>query len=173
MFFQILRHTPYWVWLVLAMLLWRGALLMRPRQVPRSRVAILPALFVLLSAAGVVAGFGLQPQALICWGAGLVLAAFETHRAGPPRGAQYLAERRSYQMPGSGVPLLLIVLAFSAKYSVGIELALHPALRNAPMFAAAVCAAYGAISGVFLGRALRLRALHGPIPVAAEGSAMR
>lgn len=156
MFVEIVRHTPSWVWLLLATLLWRGYGMTRPQQVTQSRAAMLPALFTAMSLGGVISTFGAQPGALLCWAGGLVLSAYEVQRHGVPKGAVYLAQSRSYALPGSWVPLLLIVLIFMVKYGVGIQLALHGELRQAELFVLAVSTAYGALSGVFLGRALRL-----------------
>ena len=156
MLIQILLHTPSWVWLLLALLLWRGYTMTRPQQVPQSRVAILPLLFAALSLVGVISTFGAQPGALLCWASGMALSAYEIQRRGAPVGAVYRAHSRSYELPGSWVPLLLIALIFLVKYSVGAQLALHPQLREARLPALTASAIYGALSGVFLGRALRL-----------------
>ncbi|MFI4981263.1 MAG: DUF6622 family protein [Nevskiales bacterium] len=156
MFVEIVRHTPSWVWLLLAVLLWRGHAMTRPQQVTQSRAAVLPALFAALSLGGVISTFGAQPGALLCWASGLVLSAYEVQRHGAPKGAVYRPHLRGYALPGSWVPLLLIVLIFAVKYGVGIQLALHGELRQVELFVLAVSTAYGALSGVFLGRALRL-----------------
>lgn len=156
MLIEIVRHTPSWVWLLLAVLLWRGYGMTRPQQVTQTRAAMLPALFTALSLSGVISTFGAQPGALLCWAGGLVLSAYEVQRHGAPKGAVYLAQSRRYALPGSWVPLLLIVLIFVVKYGVGIQLALHGELRQVELFLLAVSTAYGALSGMFLGRALRL-----------------
>lgn len=156
MLLEIVRHTPSWVWLLLAALLWRGYGMTRPQQVTHSRMAMLPVLFTALSFGGVISTFGAQPGALLCWAGGLFLSGYEVQRRGAPKGAAYLAQSRRYALPGSWVPLLLIVLIFAVKYGVGIQLALHGELRQVELFVLAVSTAYGALSGVFLGRALRL-----------------
>jgi hypothetical protein len=153
---QILLHTPSWVWLVLALALWRGYALTKPQRVGQWRIAILPSLFATLSLAGVVSSFGAQADALLCWGCGMALSAFATQRQGAAKGALYRPDTRSYELPGSRVPLLLVVLIFLVKYGVGVQLALHPRLHDDARFAAAARAAYGVLSGVFLGRALCL-----------------
>lgn len=156
MLIEIVRHTPYWVWLVLALMLRRGYALTRPQEVPLARLALLPAVFLLLSIGGVVSTFGARPEALLCWAAGLVLAAYETQRRGPPEGTRYLAETRSFAVPGSWLPLLLIIVAFALKYTVGVQLALHDSLRHSNWLAIGAGGSYGSLSGLFLGRALRL-----------------
>jgi hypothetical protein len=156
MLIEIVRHTPYWVWLVLAVLLRRGYALSRPQEVPLPRLALLPAVFALLSLGGVLSSFGARPDALLCWTAGLLLSAYETQRRGAPPGARYLPERQRLALPGSWMPLLLIVLVFALKYTVGVQLALHDGLRHSGWFASGASGAYGGLSGLFLGRALGL-----------------
>ena len=156
MLIEILRHTPTWVWLVLALLLQRGFALTRPQQVSAARAALLPGIFAALSLAGVISGFGPQAGSLLCWCGGMALSAYETQRHGPPAGAEYLAAQRSYHVPGSWAPVLLIVLIFTVKYGVGVALALHPQLRGIGLFVLLSSSVYGALSGVFIGRALRL-----------------
>ena len=59
-------------------------------------------------------------------------------------------------MPGSAVPLALMMGIFFTKYAVGVTLGMHLAQANDVSFALAVSALYGAFSGVFAGRAARL-----------------
>ena len=51
---------------------------------------------------------------------------------------------------------------FFTKYAVGVSLSVAPALALSASFALPVGAAYGAMSGIFLGRALRLWRLAAP-----------
>jgi len=77
-------------------------------------------------------------------------------RLPPPAGARWDAAGRSLRLPGSALPLLVIVTIFALRYSVGAALALHPAWRAAPAVALPLAAAYGASAGVLLGRVLAL-----------------
>jgi len=69
-----------------------------------------------------------------------------------------MAEGR-LSVPGSWLPLALMLGLFATKFAVGVLVALAPALRHDAAFAASAGLAYGAFSGLFLGRALALRAL--------------
>ena len=51
---------------------------------------------------------------------------------------------------------LLIVLVFLMKYGVGVQLAMEPALAHHTGFAFATTAVYGALSGLFAVRSLRV-----------------
>jgi hypothetical protein len=75
----------------------------------------------------------------------------------PGRGAaQFDPVRRSYRLPGSVVPLLLIMGIFLVKYVVGVELAMAPQLVQDAPYALTVATLYGAFTSVFVGRAWRL-----------------
>lgn len=157
MAFEIIRHTPYWVWFALAFLLRRGYVMSQPHRIAQARVTLLPAVMLLLSLTGVISAFGVRPEVLLCWAAaGLALAIYEAQRRGPIPGASYLPQERAFAMPGSWMPLLLFLLIFAVKYGVGVTMALHGPLSRSGGFALGAAVAYGSISGVFLGRALRL-----------------
>ena len=59
-------------------------------------------------------------------------------------------------MPGSWVPMLLILAVFLMKYVIGVQLAMEPALAHNNSFAFVVTAIYGALSGLFAARTLRV-----------------
>src|SRR5882757_262671 len=52
-FFQIVANTPLWVWPLMAFVLWLGLQGLRPRVVPWWRLAILPAVGLATSLAGI------------------------------------------------------------------------------------------------------------------------
>jgi hypothetical protein len=160
-FIEILRHTPPWVWGLLAALLALGYLQTRPRRVGLGRAALLPASMLAWSLWGVAASFG-SAAALALWGLGVLGAAAATARLAPPAGARWVAATRSFDLPGSWVPLALIVALFAVKFGAGVSLALHPELRDEATFATGASLAFGAFSGVFAGRALGLLQLARP-----------
>lgn len=166
----IVRNTPAWVWGLLAALIALGASQLRDRSASLARVSLLPVSMTIFSAWGTVAALGSSPlfgQALGVWiAAALALFAL----VAPGRAAaRYDAASRSYALPGSVVPLLLIVGIFLVKYVVGVELAMAPRLMQDTQYALTVAGLYGAFTGIFVGRAARLwrLALRGAGPVLA------
>lgn len=167
----IVQNTPKWVWGLLAFLLVLGVGQLRDRTVGVARAALMPAAMTALSAWGMLAAFGSSPllaRALGVWivCAGLVFAAVGTLRTS----ATYDPATRTYALPGSAVPLALVLGIFLVKYFVGVELAMAPALARDTQYALTVAAIYGALTGLFIGRAsllwrLSLRA--GSSPAAA------
>jgi hypothetical protein len=73
-----------------------------------------------------------------------------------PSGTLYAATSRSFYIPGSAMPLGLILGIFLTKYFVGVELALQPALARDSSFALQIALLYGVFNGLFAARALRL-----------------
>lgn len=161
MFIEILRHTPPWVWGLLAALLVLGYVQTRPRRIGLGRAALLPASMLAWSLWGVAASFA-SAAALAIWALGVFGAAAATARLPAPAGTRWMAATRSFDLPGSWVPLALIVALFAVKFGAGVSLALHPELHDAPAFAAGASLAFGAFSGVFAGRALGLLQLARP-----------
>lgn len=152
---EILAHTPVWVWLLLAFLISRGAAAMRPREVSPSRVLIVPAVFFVWGGSGLLAGpDGSAPNI-----AAFVVALLVGLTAGRALNALSPAPRLSRDtgllaMPGSSVPLILICLAFAAKYTGNVALAMASDASAHAQLASAMVAVGGLFAGLFWGRTL-------------------
>lgn len=161
MLLTIVQRTPPWVWGVLAALLLLGASQMRPRNAGLQRVFALPVGMAAFSIVSLAAAFGSAvpaPALAAAWVlAGATVAGLGLWlRPRPPAGTRYDAAQRHFSLPGSAVPLLLILALFLTRYVVNVELALQPALARDAGFALQVAALYGAFSGLFALRAARL-----------------
>jgi len=156
MLMQILVQTPRWVFVLFFVLLYFGVLQFVARRVSFARVSLLPVIFVGLSFYGVVSAFPNQPLALLAWALSVALASAAVLTRELPAGTAYDARSRRFLVPGSGVPLALMMGIFFTKFAAGVSLATVPQLAQHLPFALAASALYGAFSGVFLGRALRL-----------------
>jgi hypothetical protein len=64
-------------------------------------------------------------------------------------------------LPGSWLPMALIVLIFAPRYAAGVAQGLHPEWRALWPLQAGQALLFGALSGLFAGRALALRRLAG------------
>lgn len=153
----ILRNTPVWVWGLLAALLALGISQLRDRTASLARVSLLPLAMTVFSVSGTFSALGRSPYLAGAIAAWVVAAIIAFALLAPGRAAaQFDPVRRSYRLPGSAVPLLLIVGIFLVKYVVGVELAMAPRLAQDPQYALTVATLYGAFTGVFVGRASRL-----------------
>jgi hypothetical protein len=153
---QILTHTPRWVFVLFALLLVLGVQQLSPREVALRRVVLLPLAMGALSFYGLLSAFGTQPAALLAWAACAVGAAGSLLGRPLPRGLRYDAQERRLSVPGSAVPLALMMGVFFTKYAVGVILSQAPQLAHTAAFALPCAAVYGVFSGLFAGRALRL-----------------
>lgn len=153
----VLRSTPTWVWGLFAALVALGLSQVRGRRASLARVSLMPVGMTIFSAWGTLTAFGsspLLPQLLTAWvaAAAVMFALIAPGRAA----ASYDAATRTYAIPGSLLPLALIVGIFLVKYVVGVDLAMAPQLLRDASYALPVAGLYGAFTGVFVGRAMRL-----------------
>ncbi|MDM0046486.1 hypothetical protein QTH91_18490 [Variovorax dokdonensis] len=156
MLLQILSHTPEWVFGLFALLVWLGARQLREGTVGLMRVSLMPLAMIGLSLYGVWSAFGNSPMALVGWAAAAAVATMATQAIALPAVTRFDAATRSFRMAGSAVPLVLMMGIFFTKYVVGVLMAMHPELTHQASFAVGISTLYGAFSGMFFGRALRL-----------------
>jgi hypothetical protein len=163
MFTQIVLHTPLWVWALMAALVALGYSQTRSRTVGLRRVVIMPIAMVLLSLYGTVSAFGASPVVLCTWfAAGAMVASLVVLRPAP-LGTAYDSAHRQFAVPGSWLPLFVVLGIFCTKYAVGATLAMQPAMERHTLFATLAGLLYGLCSGFFAGRALRLWRLTVPL----------
>lgn len=156
---QILLRTPAWVYVLFVALVSLGFLQTRTRTVGGARLAVLPVALGAFSVYGVYATFGPQPAGLAGWGTGMVLAFMLNGVLKQPRGVRYDPADRVFLMPGSWMPLALMMTMFFTRYAVTVAIATDPALAAAPAFVATACLFYGLLSGTFFARALQCRSV--------------
>jgi len=165
---RILQGTPVWVYVLFCALIVLGITQSRPRVVAPARVALLPAVFLALSLYGVASTFGAAAAALSCWAAGIATAILLNRVWKQPSGVHWDASAGIFRVPGSWVPLGLMMAVFFARYAIAVSLAILPTIAGTSGFAAAAGFAYGLFSGTFLARALHTwaqRATSGTHPV--------
>lgn len=156
MVITILQHTPVWVWTLLSALVALGLAQTQTRQMTLGRAALLPVIMVTLSVAGVASRFGVHALPLLAWAGGAAVAIATAHSLRVWRGISWSASASRFQVPGSWLPLALILLLFVVKYTVAVSLVMNPDLQNDALFPSATGLAYGFFSGLFLARALTL-----------------
>ena len=156
MVMEILSHTPVWVWGLLAALLALGAAQTRQRHVAPGRLLLLPLALLVLGLSSTAPAFIALPLSAALWllalGAGVAAAS----RRPAPAGTQWLPAEQRLRLPGSWVPMLLIMTIFSLRYAANVGMAFNPTWRSAPALLLPLALMYGGLSGLFLGRALAL-----------------
>lgn len=164
----ILSHIPTFVWAIFAALIVMGVVQSRDQFASAKRLMVLPLVWVAFGIWGIYSAFGLQAAPLLAWGLGLSLSATLVLRSGWPGGARFDAARQLFFVPGSWLPLGLMMAIFVGKFALGMSLAMQPAVAHNIAAAVGFSAAFGLLSGTFLGRS---RAILGRGPSAAATAA--
>ena len=156
---SIVKGTPTWVWGLLAILLALGISQLSDRHTALRRVIITPVAMLGLSLYGITSAFGSSGQlgyVMLAWLLAATVAATLMLKLSAASATSFNPATRSFAVPGSAVPLLLILGIFMTKYFVGIELTMQPAAVRDAAFALPVGLLYGAFSGIFAARAVCL-----------------
>jgi hypothetical protein len=156
---EILRHTPVWVWVLLAVVVGLGFLQTRDRKVSRARAMTLPLIFMALSLSAFFRGPSAGVLPLVGWALGFAAAWMVGYRLVAVRGAEWLPDSARIHVPGSWMPLTLMAGLFLLKYGVGIASAMAPGVRTQPIFLFTTNLAYGVFAGAFWARSRSLLAL--------------
>ena len=159
MIVQILTHTPAWVWALLAALAGLGLSQARARTASLARITVMPVAMAGFSVWGTVSAFGgsvMFGYVMLAWMFAAAVALAAVAPTAVPRGTAYDVPTRTFSLPGSWAPMLLIMGIFLTKYAVGVTLAMQPAMARDSLFTLAVGSLYGLFSGIFAGRAARL-----------------
>ena len=150
---QVLKGTPAWVWAVLVALIVLGVKQLRARTVSRYSVLIAPVVFLFV---GLMAA-GRGPLGFSAWALMLLAAAaFTFSEWQPTAGARYDVSTDRLNLPGSVIPMLLMLAIFLLNYVINVTLAINPALRAELPWQVGPAIILGALSGVFIGRAATL-----------------
>jgi hypothetical protein len=159
MILEILEHTPVWVWVVFGAVMLLGLQQSRTRDISIVRATVLPVVMIVLSLSGVVGAFRHVPLALVAWAAGAGLSLVLARKAVAVRGASRSVRPGHLRIPGSFIPVILILAVFITRYTAGVALAINPALAANTAVAVTLSLVYGAFSGLFWSRAQSLRAV--------------
>jgi hypothetical protein len=153
---EFLMHTPTWVFVLLAALVGLGLSQRRDRLVSPLLAALLPVVMLAFSLQGLRSAFGSAPGATLAWAAGAGLALAVNAAAGLPRGATWSPSARRVLVPGSSVPLLLLLGIFLVRYALGAASARAPGVLQRPEVPSLAGLALGLLGGLFLARAVRV-----------------
>jgi len=164
---QILAHTPPWVFALFFVLLVFGLMQTRTRAVRKIPALLLPAGMVALSLAGINSSFGLTPVPLAAWAIALVVTAVVGHALFRDKRVEYDTTAAKFSVPGSWVPLVVIMAIFFAKYVYAVMHAFDAAVISTTLFVVGLSAVYGLLSGYFAAKALNLIMLSRQQPLAA------
>lgn len=160
MIVQILTHTPIWVWLMLVALCALGWKQTRTRQLSLKRILTLPLVMLVLAISSLGNSSGAQVAVLTIWFLSMMGTALFIHSLHLPAGHAYDVQGRLFTVPGSLIPLFMILGIFVTKYVVAVMIAMQADMTQQSWFTPSCAALFGVMNGVFFGRTLRLIRLY-------------
>ncbi|MCV2367339.1 DUF6622 family protein [Roseateles oligotrophus] len=149
---EIFSHIPSFVWAILAFIVIMGLLQSGDQWMSKSRLKLVPMIWLAYGVWGVVGSFGYSAGAVVPWVFGLLASQSLVRRSGWPGGCRFDSARGQFFVPGSWLPLTLMMGIFMAKFALGMSSALQPELLDSSAFASSFSALFGAFGGAFLGR---------------------
>lgn len=166
---DILRHTPWWAYMIFMALLALGWQQSRNRVLSVRRLVTLPLCMLALSLVSVASAFGRELATFAFWALGVSMAIAVVFYAARPNitppiktfntpatsSAQPMQERLLL-VPGSWWPLGCMMGIFCIQYAVGFARARQPALIAQPWVGSMGSWLLGFLSGIFLARAWRI-----------------
>lgn len=153
---DIVQHIPLWVWAIFAFILVMGTRQLRETRMQRTRLLVLPGIWLVFGAWGVTKSFGTEAAPLAAWAIGLVASLALVRRLKWPGQSRFEAATQAYVVPGSVLPLVIMLGIFCAKFTLGVSLAMHPMLAQGLLFATGFSLLFGVLSGTLLGRSITI-----------------
>lgn len=153
---QILSGTPWWVWALAVYFINMGYQATKPRTVPLLRLAILPTLFFYLSLQNLLHAFNFGPLTIATWASALICGISLGWWRNKRTPIQVDQQKKQVHLPGSWIPLILVIGIFSIKYYFGYTQATNPQRFKDPLFELTTLSLTSLFSGFFCGQFARL-----------------
>jgi hypothetical protein len=147
--FDIISHTPLWVWPLMGAVFWLGWYGRRERIVPPLRLAVLPLVGLGISISTIVqsAGPGLATAG---WLAALLVALPLGYAIGRRREVRLLDDGR-LKIAGGWFMLGFALSIFAVRYALGVLFGVLPALKVEPFWIVLSGGVSGVIAGIGVG----------------------
>ncbi|HEX9215153.1 MAG TPA: DUF6622 family protein [Bradyrhizobium sp.] len=150
--YQVLIHTPLWVFALFVYLVWQGLQAMQPRTTPIWRALIVPVVFIVWGISRI--GFGHQDSAwpLAAW----IAAALALLSLGVLTPRSFEVDHTTGQIirPGSAFALIRNLVVFVLQYAVGVITAIDASDRALALIVGRAIS--GATAGYFIGSTIAL-----------------
>ncbi|TNF67512.1 MAG: hypothetical protein EP298_06910 [Gammaproteobacteria bacterium] len=152
--YYTLAYTPWWVYVLFIYLLFIGIKASKPSHKPISKLAIIPAIFLILSIESLINQTNLHGINLLAYAIALVIGIIIGFIIACFIGAQATKENNKYIiiLPGSWLTLILILIIFISKYYFGFKVGDNPNLIHNLYFTITMLSVYGVTAGLFIGR---------------------
>jgi hypothetical protein len=147
-FLTIVRNTPWWVFVLFALLLALGVQALRGRVISVWRLLVTPAIFIGWGVTSVALQLVNSPILIVDWMVAAAIGAAIAWTTTRLDEVRIDRARQRVSLPGSALPLIRNLLIFSAKYGSAVAVAIAPASRASLAFWD--IAVSGASAGYFL-----------------------
>jgi hypothetical protein len=154
MLIQILQRTPLWVWALLVGLMALGFAQTKDRVLNSRRLILTPLAMTAFSLYGTISAFGPSVATFVPWLAAFTATAILIVLASNADHIRYDRASKRFAVPGSWVPMGVILAIFLTKYATGVLLSMQPDRAHDATFALGLCLLYGLFSGFFVGRVI-------------------
>ncbi|HJO92145.1 MAG TPA: DUF6622 family protein [Victivallales bacterium] len=142
---SILQGTPFWVYLIFILLIKRGISACKENTISIKKVFIAPIVVFILS----LHKINIPYLYIIFFICGLVIGYLIYKKMS----IIYNKDTKKIIMPGSIIPLILMIGVFVKSYSIGYLEATSPAMLHTPHIMILTDIVSGLFSGIFIGRA--------------------
>ncbi len=145
---DILKETPWWVYLLFFYLVLIGIRSAKPQTVPILRLLLFPIVLTIWSLIGLYSKW--DWLAFFSWTISLVPGCIFGWLSVRSWKIRFDRRRKTLSLPGSWSTLILVLIIFVVKYFFGYYSATHPAIPKTLMLAQMISS--GIITGMFFGR---------------------
>ena len=156
--FQILTHTPWWVFAAFILVIRDGIQALRPRARSVGQLLITPSIFLAWGIVSLVIRSSLSASMLASWSIATVGFGAFAWRIGGLSAVSVDPTGRLLSLPGSAVPLIRGLFTFALKYGLAVSIALSKEARHELEFWNILVS--GATAGYFSGWAIRLVSIY-------------
>ncbi|WP_057876990.1 DUF6622 family protein [Liquorilactobacillus aquaticus] len=146
---QIIGRTPFWVWVVLFVLIKRGIKLSQDNSVSLGRSVIMPFIFIYWGLDRVLESFKYPLLTLILYVPMILVGAFFGYLL--YRNRKYYVKNNILFQEGSWLPLVIILINFSFKYILNVYMSVNAESMRILNFNLIYAIISGATVGLFLG----------------------
>ncbi|MGA4519797.1 hypothetical protein [Citrobacter portucalensis] len=152
---DMLEHTPVWVYLLFAFLLYRGIKARTPATVTLEKLALIPAIFLFWDIYDLITYRDPTLITYIQWTIGIISGAIIGYILINPDRLSRSSAPRSIHRPADYSALPFMLLAFGIKYVLGVLNAIAPDVLRQPAISALAIITGGMFAGVFVGKFTR------------------
>lgn len=149
---QTILHTPWWVFLLLAYLIFIGLKARKTSTVSIYKLAILPAVFLIMSIESMISHFKIETLSVSTWMISIIIGSAIGILLVYKSKIKVDRNNKLLELPGSWMTLILILIIFVAKYYCGYALSQDPGSAINTNTEILVLALSGICTGTFVGR---------------------